>query len=102
MSSALTIEAKYLGAKSKAQDLRLEETAQRSFLKYAHDECTAQTNPYATGTIAPIVYGECILSLGQQRLALLRKEIAYFKNGGEAGNASSTVRDRKRRSKFVS
>ncbi|MEO9181419.1 MAG: lysozyme inhibitor LprI family protein [Acidimicrobiales bacterium] len=88
MSSAVAVESKYLGAHSKGQDLRLEEVAQSAFLKYARNECTAQINPYATGTIAPIFYGECIISLSRQRLALLRNEIAYFKNGGEASNAS--------------
>jgi uncharacterized protein YecT (DUF1311 family) len=94
MSSAVAIESKYLGAKSKVQDRRIEENAQLAFSKYAHSECSAQTNPYSSGSIAPIVYGECIISLDRQRLALLRKEIAYFKNGGEAGNASSMVRSR--------
>ena len=94
MSSAVATESKYLGAKSKVQDLRIEENAQLAFAKYAHDECTAQTNPYSSGTIAPIVFGECIIALDQQRLALLQKETVYFKNGGEAGNASSTVRSR--------
>lgn len=93
MSSAVAIESKYLGAKSKTQNLRLATAAQRSFSKYVHDECTAQMNPYATGSIAPIIYGECALSLGQQRLALLRKEIAYFQHGGEAGAVSSMTRD---------
>lgn len=92
MSSAVAAESKYLGAQSKAQNLRLEEVAQSAYLKYAHNECTAQTNPYSTGSIAPIIYGECIISLGRQRLALLRKEIFYFKNGGEAGKASPMVR----------
>ncbi len=88
MSSAVAVESKYLGAHSNAQDLRLEESAQAAFSKYALSECTAQTNPYSTGTIAPIIYGECVIFLGRQRLALLRKEIIYFKNGGEAGDAS--------------
>lgn len=88
MTSAVAVESKYLGAQSKAQDLRLEEGAQLAYSKYVHKECTAQTNPYSTGTIAPIIYGECVIFLGRQRLALLRKEIIYFKNGGEAGDAS--------------
>jgi uncharacterized protein YecT (DUF1311 family) len=92
MSSAVAIESTYLGASSKVRDLRLEEIAQSAFSKYARSECNAQTNPYSSGTIAPIVYGECIISLDRQRLALLRKEIFYFKNDGEAGNASSMVR----------
>jgi uncharacterized protein YecT (DUF1311 family) len=92
MSNAVAIESKYLGATSKVQDRRLEEIAQLAFSKYAHSECSAQSNPYSSGSIAPIVYGECIISLDRQRLALLRKEIVYFKNGGESGNASSMVR----------
>jgi hypothetical protein len=57
-------------------------------MAYAREVCLAETNPYASGTIEPILYGECALRLFHQRLDEIRHVITSFQNGGEAQRSS--------------
>jgi uncharacterized protein YecT (DUF1311 family) len=88
MNSSLRKESTYFRYATNSHDLRVAKRTQSTFLSYAREECLAQSNPYETGTIVPIIYGECVLGLYDQRLSNLRQTIASFERGGEAQNAS--------------
>ena len=84
MQTALRRESGYLRYASPSQDWRVVQRTQRTFVAYAREECLAQTNPYRTGTIVPILYGECEVQLFDQRLAYIDHTIASLKSGGES------------------
>lgn len=88
MTSALHQESKFLSFTSKSEGWRVAIEAQRAFMNYAHHECLAEANPYESGTIVPIIYGECALSLEMQRLTLIQEQTRYFRNGALASTAS--------------
>jgi uncharacterized protein YecT (DUF1311 family) len=87
METALRSESPYLHYASRAQDWRVAQRTQNTFVAYAREECLAQANPYQPGTIVPILYGECVLKLFNQRLAYIDETITSFKRGGEAGSS---------------
>ena len=84
MTSLLRDESSYFHYASAAQDWRVAQRTQSTFRSYARQECLAEANPYQSGTIVPIIYGECVIGLDNQRLAFLRRAVASFKKGGEA------------------
>lgn len=88
MESSLRKESAYLRYASRAQDWRVAQRTQSTFVAYAREECFAQANPYQPGTIVPILYGECVLQLYHQRLDYLEHTITSFKNGGESQRSS--------------
>ena len=84
MNTLLRKESVYFRYASKPRDWRVAEKTQATFMSYAREECLAQVNPYRTGTISPILYGECVLGFYNQRVTYLRDTIASFENGGES------------------
>jgi uncharacterized protein YecT (DUF1311 family) len=88
MGSLLRSESVYFRYASKSQDWRVALRTQSTFTSYAREECLAQVHPYRTGTIEPILYGECVLGFYDQRVDSLRQTITSFKQGGEARIAS--------------
>jgi uncharacterized protein YecT (DUF1311 family) len=88
MTSALRKESQFLSFTSTNEGWRVAMKAQSALLAYMHQECLAQATPYQPGTIVPIIYGECALSLERQRLALIQQQTKYFRSGGLAGPAT--------------
>jgi uncharacterized protein YecT (DUF1311 family) len=88
METALRKESVYLRYGSRSKDWRVAQRTQSTFVAYAHDECLAQSNPYQPGTIVPILYGECVVTLYKQRLNYIDQTITSFKNGGEARDSA--------------
>jgi uncharacterized protein YecT (DUF1311 family) len=88
MESALRKESVYLRYGSKSKDWRVAQRTQSTFVAYAHEECLTQSNPYQPGTIVPILYGECVVALYDQRLDYIDQTITTFKNGGAAQGSS--------------
>ena len=92
LATVLRRESVYFGVPSPATGRRVVDAAQSAFQVYARKECLAQATPYTGGTIYPIVYGHCELSLLEQRLSLVRQEVTSF------ANLSSSSRSLARRS----
>jgi hypothetical protein len=88
MSSLLRDESVFFRYASTAQDWRVAQRTQSTFLSYARQECLSEANPYQPGTIVPVLYGECVIGFYNQRVVYLRHAIASFKKGGEAQAAS--------------
>jgi hypothetical protein len=88
MESSLRDESDYFHYATRSQDRRVAQRTQSTFTSYAREECLALTNPYQSGTIVPILYGECVLGFDHQRLDYLRHAITSFKKGGESQKAS--------------
>ena len=88
MESSLRDESDYFHYATRSQDRRVAQRTQSTFTSYAREECLALTNPYQSGTIVPILYGECVLGFEHQRLDYLRHAITSFKKGGESQKAS--------------
>lgn len=88
MNSSLRRESSYLRYASRAQDWRVAQRTQATFVKFAQEECISQANPYQPGTIVPILYGECVIQLDQQRFENIERAIATFKNGEESRRSS--------------
>jgi uncharacterized protein YecT (DUF1311 family) len=88
MQSSLHKESGFFRYATRSQDWRVAKRTQATFMSYAREVCLAETNPYASGTIEPILYGECALQLFQQRLKEIRHEISSFQNGGESQRSS--------------
>lgn len=86
MTAAVRFEARYLGVSRRSGFLT--QQAQKTFLTYARAECLAEANPYRGGTIYPIIFGECSLSLYRQRLALIVEQTQYLQRGGPAAPSS--------------
>ena len=84
MNTALRKESAYLHYPSRSQDWRVARRAQATFVAYVREECLAEANPYQPGTIVPILYGECVIGLYQQRLANIDAVITSFRKGGES------------------
>ena len=84
MTSSLRVESAYLRYASHAQDWRVAQHTQATYVAYAREECLSQANPYQSGTIVPIIYGECIVQLFQQRLDTIDRALASFRHGGES------------------
>jgi uncharacterized protein YecT (DUF1311 family) len=84
MDSLLRDESVYFHYASTVQDWRVARRTQSTFVSYAREECLAEANPYQPGTIVPILYGECVIGMYDQRVVYLHHAIASFKNGGEA------------------
>lgn len=80
---ALRTEAPFLSSQ-RATGRRLAARAESAYSSYVRRECDAEANPYQPGTIVPIIYGECALSLFHQRLVLIKATTAQFRRGGEA------------------
>jgi hypothetical protein len=80
-------ESDYFRYTTTIKDLRVARRIQSTFTSYARQECLAEANPYQTGTIVPILFGECEIGFFDQRLVVLRNAIAIFKRGGEAQGA---------------
>ena len=64
-------------ASSPREGQRVAAAAQRAFEHYARAECLAEANLYNGGTIYPIIFGDCEVSLLQQRLDLVRSVNAF-------------------------
>ncbi len=64
-------------ASSPREGQRVAATAQRAFERYARAECLAEANLYSGGTIYPIIFGDCEVSLLHQRLDLVRSVNAF-------------------------
>jgi uncharacterized protein YecT (DUF1311 family) len=84
MTASLQKESVYLRYASPSQDWRVAQRTQATFVVYVRDECLSQANPYRSGTIVPILYGECVLQLYQQRLDNIQRVLASFRHGGES------------------
>ncbi|MGB8196268.1 MAG: lysozyme inhibitor LprI family protein [Acidimicrobiales bacterium] len=88
MNSSLREESGFFRYATRKQDWRVAHRTQSAFMAYAREVCLAETNPYSSGTIEPILYGECALQLFHQRLAEIRRAISSFRNGGESQRSS--------------
>jgi uncharacterized protein YecT (DUF1311 family) len=88
MNSSLRTESDFFRYATRRQDWRVAHRTQATFMAYAREVCLAETNPYSSGTIEPILYGECALQLFHQRLAEIRRAIASFQHGGESQRSS--------------
>jgi uncharacterized protein YecT (DUF1311 family) len=88
MNSSLREESDFFRYATRQQDWRVARRAQTTFMAYAREVCLAETNPYSSGTIEPILYGECALQLFHQRLTEIRQAISSFRNGGESQHSS--------------
>jgi uncharacterized protein YecT (DUF1311 family) len=88
MNSSLRTESDFFRYATRRQDWRVAHHTQATFMAYTREVCLAETNPYSSGTIEPILYGECALQLFHQRLAQIRRAITSFQNGGEAQRSS--------------
>jgi uncharacterized protein YecT (DUF1311 family) len=88
MNSSLRKESDFFRYATRSTDWRVAHRTQATFMAYAREVCLAETNPYSSGTIEPILYGECALQLFHQRLAQIRRAISSFQNGGEAQRIS--------------
>jgi uncharacterized protein YecT (DUF1311 family) len=84
MNTSLREESDFFRYATRKQDWRVAHRTQATFMAYARETCLAETNPYSSGTIEPILYGECALQLFHQRLAEIRRAISDFRNGGES------------------
>jgi hypothetical protein len=84
MDSLLRDESVFFHYASTVQDWRVARRTQSTFMSYAREECLAGTKPYQPGTIVPILYGECVIAMYDQRVVLLHYAIASFKKGEEA------------------
>ena len=84
MNATLREESNFFRYATRKQDWRVAHRTQATFMAYARETCLAETNPYSSGTIEPILYGECALQLFHQRLAEIRRAITDFRNGGES------------------
>jgi len=84
MDSLLREESVFFHYASTVQDWRVARRTQSTFMSYAREECLAEANPYQPGTIVPILYGECVIGMYDQRVVYLHRAIASFKKGGEA------------------
>jgi uncharacterized protein YecT (DUF1311 family) len=84
MDSLLRDESVYFHYASTVQDWRVARRTQSTFISFARQECLAEANPYQPGTIVPIIYGECVIGMYDQRVVYLHHAIASFKNRGEA------------------
>jgi uncharacterized protein YecT (DUF1311 family) len=88
MNASLREESDFFRYATRKQDWRVAHHTQTTFMAYARETCLAETNPYSSGTIEPILYGECALQLFHQRLAEIRRAISDFRNGGESQRSS--------------
>jgi uncharacterized protein YecT (DUF1311 family) len=88
MNSSLRKESDFFRYATRKQDWRVAHRTQITFMAYAREVCLAETNPYSSGTIEPILYGECALKLFHQRLAEIRRAITSFQDGGESQRSS--------------
>jgi uncharacterized protein YecT (DUF1311 family) len=88
MNSLLRKESVYLRYASRAQDWRVAQRTQATFVAYAREECLSQANPYQSGTIVPIIFGECVIQLYQQRRDNIEGVLASFRHGGESQRTS--------------
>jgi uncharacterized protein YecT (DUF1311 family) len=88
MNASLHKESDFFRYATRKQDWRVAHRTQATFMAYARETCLAETNPYSSGTIEPILYGECALQLFHQRLAEIRRAITDFRNGGESQRSS--------------
>lgn len=52
--------------------------AEADFERFASNECLAEASPYTGGTIYPIIFGNCKLSLYGQRLRWVNQAILNF------------------------
>lgn len=77
LNAALTREEHRLISSTLRQATGVVVAAQHSFDRYVRLECLAEANPYAGGTIYPIVFGFCEVSLLQQRLKLVDFESTH-------------------------
>ncbi len=76
LKTALSLEATNLRSTTLSQARQIVNAAENSFDHYVRSECLAEANPYMGGTIFPIIFGFCEISLYQQRLGLVEKQAA--------------------------
>lgn len=74
LKAALKIEAQNLKATTLSQAWKVVNAAEMSFEHYVRSECLAEANPYLGGTIYPITFGFCEVSLYDERLSLVEKQ----------------------------
>lgn len=84
MNSSLRKESISLHYATRSQDWRVARRTQATFVTFAREECLSQAHPYQPGTFVPVLYGECVLQLYQQRLDYIDRVITSFRNGGES------------------
>lgn len=71
LHDALGREAHHLISSTPKEAKQVVNAAEVSFEHYVRAECLAEANPYMGGTIFPIVFGSCEVTLYQQRLRLV-------------------------------
>ena len=74
IAAALNRQISLINASAPGQGLPLVTAAQKDFDLYVRSECLAESAPYNGGTIVPIIFGNCEVSLYQQRLTLIRSQ----------------------------
>lgn len=52
--------------------------AERSWLKFRHDECVFSGNPMAGGSGETELFSGCLLEMTKERLAMLDREVAAY------------------------
>ena len=80
LGECASIEAKKADAALNAVYRKLEKTpelvaAQRSWIAYRDAECKYQYSRYEGGTIAPMIYSNCVTQLTTQRTELLESSL---------------------------
>lgn len=55
---------------------------QAEWTKFRDSQCTLEANFYKGGTIQPMIYGECVIALTEQRLQEVRNALAEQPHGG--------------------
>ena len=75
LKGALDREAAALQSGSIQNGQRVVHAAESAYERYVRAECLAEANPYSGGTIYPIIFGNCEVSLLQERLALVNQQL---------------------------
>ena len=75
LHTALGQEAAALQSGSIQDGQRVVSAAESAYERYVRAECLAEANPYSGGTIYPIIFGNCEVSLLQERLALVNQQL---------------------------
>lgn len=75
LNTALHREAAALQSGSLQNGQRVVRASESAFDRYVRAECLAEANPYSGGTIYPIIFGDCEVSLLKGRLSLVNQQL---------------------------
>jgi len=75
LNTALGHEAAVLQSGSIRNGQQVVHAAESAYEHYVRAECLAEANPYSGGTIYPIIFGNCEVSLLQERLSLVNQQL---------------------------